>query len=115
MTKMRMNTMIERSFSPRRYLNLLGGTVSQHVKNGTLTKEYRILVSFLFFHLFFHLFFILSIYFLLAFALQVLAEWKRLYPNELVKLIRVLIVIHHTLCIHMHAHLIFALYSHVGS
>lgn len=65
---MRMNTMIERSFSPRRYLNLLGGTVSQHVKNGTLTKEYRILVSFLFFHLFFHLFFILSIYFIYLFS-----------------------------------------------
>lgn len=112
MTKMRMNTMIERSFSPRRYLYLLGGTVSQHVKNGTLTKEYRILVSFLFFHLFFHLFFIFLFFYFLAFALQVLAEWKRLYPSEPVKLIRVLIVIHH---MYMHAHLIFALYSHVGS
>lgn len=58
MTKMRMNKMIERSFSARRYLYLLGGTVSQHVKNGTLTKEYRILVSLLFFHPFFHMFFI---------------------------------------------------------
>lgn len=63
MTKMRMNKMIERSFSARRYLYLRGGTVSQHVKNGTLTKEYRILVSLLFFHPFFHMVFIYFYFF----------------------------------------------------
>lgn len=35
--------------------------------------------------------------------------------NEPVKLIRVLIGIHHTYVYLMHAHLIFALYSHVGT
>lgn len=57
-------------------------------------------------------YFLFFIFYILAFALQVLAEWKRLYSNKSVKLIRVLIVIDHK---YMHAHLIFALYSHVGS